>query len=285
MNQTFTALELENSKPKPNGWLIPGILPDEGLALLAAKPKIGKSWLALDWALAVASGGRTLDLPARQGDVLYLALEDTQRRLYERLQTIDPHGVVGDRDHLHFATEWSQLDRDGANDLAAWLYQYPKARLVIVDVWQRLAETGTQYGKAYEQMAILKELATLYHVTFLVVHHSRKTKAQDVFDEVTGSNGLAAAADAVLILHRERASAEAELWVTGRDVPEARWPLTFDHGIWRRHPTLPARIKFPTLRFRLPSWTLHLLLTLATAGLWLPFWIASAQEHRRHRRH
>jgi RecA-family ATPase len=43
----------------PIQWAIPEILP-EGLTLLAGKPKLGKSWLALAMALAVASGGVAL---------------------------------------------------------------------------------------------------------------------------------------------------------------------------------------------------------------------------------
>ncbi len=62
-------------------WVVPDLLP-EGLTLLAAKPKLGKSWLALGLALAVASGGVALGkVPVNQGAVLYLALEDSPKRL------------------------------------------------------------------------------------------------------------------------------------------------------------------------------------------------------------
>ncbi len=66
--------------PDPR-WAVPGLIP-EGATVLAARPKIGKSWLMLATAIAVASGGRALGhVPCPPGDVLYLALEDTHRRL------------------------------------------------------------------------------------------------------------------------------------------------------------------------------------------------------------
>jgi hypothetical protein len=70
---------------EPN-YAIPGLLP-EGVTLLAGKPKIGKSLLAMDFVIAVAAGQNALgDLPVEQGDALYLALEDNERRLQKRLR-------------------------------------------------------------------------------------------------------------------------------------------------------------------------------------------------------
>jgi RecA-family ATPase len=60
--------------------------PPHGLSLLAGKPKIGKSWLLLHAAIAVANGGFTLgEIHCKQGAVLYCALEDNERRLRERI--------------------------------------------------------------------------------------------------------------------------------------------------------------------------------------------------------
>src|SRR4051794_36654660 len=62
--------------------MICGDIVVEGLTLLAAKPKIGKTWLALDIAIAVDTGGYCLgDIECEQGDVLFLALEDNKRRM------------------------------------------------------------------------------------------------------------------------------------------------------------------------------------------------------------
>jgi AAA domain len=71
-------------------YVVPELIP-EGVTLLASRPKVGKSWLLLQITTAVANGTTALvenDQPI-QGDVLYQALEDNQRRLQRRLTNLD----------------------------------------------------------------------------------------------------------------------------------------------------------------------------------------------------
>jgi AAA domain/Primase C terminal 1 (PriCT-1) len=78
---------LKKDIPAPN-WVIPGILP-EGLSLLCGKRKVGKSWLTLNLWSAVS--GCTDLIPGKsitRGKALYLALEDTERRLQDRLRKV-----------------------------------------------------------------------------------------------------------------------------------------------------------------------------------------------------
>ena len=70
--------------PAPR-WAVPGLIA-EGVTLLAGPPKVGKSWLLLSTALSIASGSQILGAlngqPPRP--VLYLALEDSDRRMKDR---------------------------------------------------------------------------------------------------------------------------------------------------------------------------------------------------------
>ena len=102
----FSAADLQGRVFPPIKWIVPDILP-EGLTLLAGKPKLGKSWLALDIAVAVASGGSVLGRECEPGPVLCLALEDNQRRLQRRLQRVA--GSTSWPRDLEFHTEWSRL--------------------------------------------------------------------------------------------------------------------------------------------------------------------------------
>src|SRR5882762_5639351 len=66
-------------------YAVPELLP-MGLIILAGKQKIGKSWLDLNLGIAIATGGIALSKwKCEQGDVLYLALEDNDRRMQTRL--------------------------------------------------------------------------------------------------------------------------------------------------------------------------------------------------------
>src|SRR6202008_1206803 len=70
-------------------YLVPGMIP-EGLTLFASRPKLGKGWMVFDVGIGVASGGCVMVSikPGTAGDVLYLALEDNQRRLKRRLSKL-----------------------------------------------------------------------------------------------------------------------------------------------------------------------------------------------------
>jgi hypothetical protein len=65
-----------------------------------------------------------------------------------------------------------------------------------------------------------------------VLHHDRKASAEDFISTVSGTNAIAGAADTVLVLGRKRGQDEAILQVTGRDVHEGAYAMTFAGGAW-----------------------------------------------------
>src|SRR5260221_10108309 len=68
---TMTLTELLVKELPPARWAVPDLI-SEGLSILGGKPKLGKSWLILGIALAIASGGFALGKkPVEQGEVLY----------------------------------------------------------------------------------------------------------------------------------------------------------------------------------------------------------------------
>ena len=229
----FSLQDLLSWDLPPVRWAVPDILP-EGLTLLAGKPKLGKSWLALSTALAIAAGGVALGKqPVQQGEVLYLALEDNARRLQARSRQLltsmtgVPHGI-------DFALSWPRLNEGGVECLEAYLKEHPQVRLVVIDTWAKVAPRATnrqssQYAGDYEALTPLKTLADTYHVSILAVHHLRKMGSTDVLDEITGSIGITGAVDGTLILKRDRGQQKATLFVTGRDVEhEQHLALSFD---------------------------------------------------------
>lgn len=113
-------------------WAIPKILP-EGLTMLAGKPKLGKSYLCLQMALAGATGDcKVFGVGGIEpADVLVCALEDSPRRLHDRIHQMYPFGGAPDR--LHFATGWPRLDQGGIEELDAWCDDHPGARAGVSD--------------------------------------------------------------------------------------------------------------------------------------------------------
>jgi hypothetical protein len=234
---SWTAAELVAEEfPEPR-WAVPGIVP-EGCTLLAGPPKVGKSWLTLDLGVSVSTGGKALgrlDVPA--GPVLYLALEDPPRRLKDRLLKVlagDPAPAT-----MTLATSCPPLPEGGDKRIAAWLAQHRDARLVVVDVFTRIRGPKPPGSSAYEAdyaaVAQMKAVADAYGVALILVAHVRKQEADDFLETVSGTNGLAGAADAVAVLRRPRGKADGELRITGRDVEEATYALEFaaDLGAWQ----------------------------------------------------
>lgn len=224
----FTAAELMRTTfPEPK-WAVPGLVA-EGLNLLVGSPKLGKSWLVLGLGVSIASGGVALgSVPVEKGSVLYAALEDTPRRLQGRLRA-----VLGDSEvpeGLHITTSLPR-GTDMVNMVSEWLTEHPDARLVIIDVLRKVTPRNDGhniYEADYDAMGALKSLADRHSVAVIAVHHTRKSiDESDVFNEVSGSTGLTGAADAILIAKRARNTAEAILHVTGRDVTEQEYGLSW----------------------------------------------------------
>jgi DNA-binding transcriptional ArsR family regulator len=215
----FTARALSEMIFAPLRWAIPRLLP-EGLALLAGRPKFGKSLLSLQMAVAVATGeGRAFGAPEIQaGDVLVCALEDSRRRLKERLARMYPFGGAPER--LHFATAWPRIGQGCIEALDAWCDEHPEARLVVLDTWRAVkppAGRGPSYDEDATAAAPLLEFAKRRPgLAIVVVHHVRKTEADDVFDTISGTHGLTGIFDTLMVLARHGTG--AKLAAQGRDL-------------------------------------------------------------------
>jgi hypothetical protein len=79
--------------------------------------------------------------------------------------------------------------------------------------------SGGIYVNDYEDISALKEIAASRNVSILLVHHLRKQKDSDVFNQVSGSSGITGAVDTSYVLQKEsRESKTATLIATGRDI-------------------------------------------------------------------
>jgi len=216
-------LELLGTEFAPVTYVIPGIIP-EGLSLLAGKPKLGKSWLTLDAAIAVATGGHALGQKVEQGDVLFLALEDNQRRLKKRLVKLMPD--FADKKPLEkmtIATTWRKSGEGLIEDIEDWCKSVTKPRLIVVDTLGCIRAAADGKASAYQDdVAALRpihELANARGLAVIVVHHVRKMDAEDPLDQVSGTTGLAGTADTILVLDR-RAESGLTLKGRGRDLED-----------------------------------------------------------------
>jgi len=222
----WTAAELLAATfPEPT-WAVPDLLPT-GYSNLAGRPKVGKSWWALQVAAAVGTGGRVFDRKVTPGKVLFLALEDSPRRLKKRLEA--QH--IPETAAITFRTSWPAFPDGGLAELQDEI-EAGRYTMVILDTLSRLLGKADQNDVAEMTMILgnLQRIAQLYDMTILALDHTRKATGllSSPLDDVLGSTAKTAVADATLVLVREQGRHGATLKVVGRDLDETEMALEWD---------------------------------------------------------
>jgi AAA domain len=231
---SFSAKELQSMAFPPLSWIVPNIIPAEGLTLLCSRPKFGKSWLAYDLCIACTTDRYTLGtIKPAQGDVLYLALEDSKRRLQRRMGKLLPTFRGPWPERLTLKTEWRRLDEGGLGDIRAWHTDTKKHGgkpiLVVVDVLAKVRKpVGNRplYEADYAALADLAKLANELGLAIAVLHHTRKMAADDLMETVSGSYGISGAVDTILVMANRPNGAVLD--IRGRDVESAELAIEFD---------------------------------------------------------
>lgn len=225
----------------------------EGLGTLGGKPKVGKSWWALRAAIAIATRGVAFGNPGRgvvQAKVLYVSLEDNERRLQQRLLELLAPGVPAP-ENLHLVTEWPRLDAGGV-ELLAEMVERDGYRVVFIDPLGRVR--GPRKGRDWYQedtdvLGAIHDLTrSIPGLAILLVHHNRKDDhPADFIDALSGSTGITGVVDHIAVLRRGRGEADAVFHFTSRDAPEHETALQLNGGMWNElgdaavHELSPAR--------------------------------------------
>jgi hypothetical protein len=219
----------------PLTYAVPGLIP-EGSVLLVGAPKIGKSWLVLSIALAAAGGGRALGIEVPKRPTLYLALEDGDRRLQDRCRRLLADDPIPPDVEFLTRVEPGRV----ADTIATWVHWHDEP-LVILDTLGKVMPPAlmgeSSYQRDYRVGTALKRIVDEHQgMTLLVNHHDRKANAEDFVDAVSGTHGLAGAADTVIVLARDRQETAGLVKVTGRDVAEGEYAVRFlDGAVWELH--------------------------------------------------
>jgi RecA-family ATPase len=227
----WTAAELLDAEfPEPK-WAIPDLIP-EGLTIIGGRPKVGKSWLLLQAAIAVGTGGMFFNKRIEQGNVLYVAFEDGPRRLQDRIKKMGmPRDAL-----VTFERLWKPMQNGGLDDLVAELAAVDY-RLVIFDTLTRAFPGLSQkdhpevIGRCIDQ---IQTIATNRNISITFSDHTRKPNGfeSDPIDDILYSSEKVKSADVVLALYKEQGKAGAKLLGRGRDIDEIDLALKWDPELW-----------------------------------------------------
>jgi len=226
-------LQIAQLPPQPSGhpaWLIENLWAHQAVGLIGGAPKCCKTYLALEIALAVASGTPCLDhFPVHDpGPVLLFAAEDAPPQVRDRLSGLARARDV-DFDALPvFLILTEQLRLDLKTDkarLAAAVEQH-RPRLLILDPFVRLHRLDE--NSAQEVSALLADLRALqrrFGLAVLLVHHTRKGSGAVAGQALRGSGDLHAWGDSNLYLKRNHDQIRLTVEHRAARAPE---PITLD---------------------------------------------------------
>ena len=228
----ISAAELQQTDLPPVRWVVEKILP-YGEAFLTAPPKYYKSWFVLHLGICVALGAPFLGFRTHKSPVLYLALEDSLSRLKGRSDLILRNYGGFAPSNLFYSIKASTIRTGLFEEMDTFLAAQPDCKLVIVDIFQKvrdgpLSRQEGPYQADTREAGALKAFADSRGICVLIVHHTNKRDGDSV-SRMSGTNGIAGAADTLWSLEKKkRSDLEATFNVTGRDVDAAEYAISFN---------------------------------------------------------
>lgn len=282
--------DLQRQEFKPIKWVVTDVIPI-GNMLLAARPKMRKTWLALQLSMAVVSGRKFLDWECVKSDVLFLGLEDNERRIQNRIRTLqkfdiappDLSGfrywtggmdynargqlVVSDPAQAEATLKAFPRGEAGVDALEQYLEEYPETRVIAVDTLAHFRGERTSrdvYQSDYESMMPITKLAARKEVLIILVHHEKKGNADrgiggDFLEDASGSAGITGGADGMISIKGRRGvqdeNESRKLLITGRDVKfDYEVDISFDaeRGGWLKAAKEDTKVAIRELLTRHP---------------------------------
>lgn len=230
--ETVTAEELSTMNLPPVEFIVNKLIP-QGLGVLAAPSKTGKSFMVLDMAICVAKGSLFLGYPTNKAEVLYLALEDSRARIKDRLGK-----VLGKWEYpagVHIATEAKGMNNgEFTEQINGHLEKHPRTKLIIIDTFQKVRPpkkaSKDPYEADYEVLGELQSICKKWRIGILLVHHTRKKggRDSDPFELILGSTAIAGAADYMIILDKRQKDDYFTLYAKGRDIENIELAINMD---------------------------------------------------------
>jgi hypothetical protein len=211
-----SAYDLMRKELPPVRWTVHDLIP-EGVTLMAAKPKKGKSALMMHIAMCVANNATACGyFETEQCEVLYLALEDNERRMQRRMRQMlqgedPPKG-------FHITTKWLPLDAGGLDALQTYLDAHPAIHMIVADTLEHIRPKrrgNGGYSDDYASVRGIQQLAGDRQIAVVAITHLRKAPSDDPFDEINATMGLMASVDNALVLRPNNGI--LELHRRGRD--------------------------------------------------------------------
>ena len=228
----ISAEELQKKEILPLKWIVKDLLP-EGLTILAGSPKHGKSLLAMNVAIAAAMGKPLMNkFETSPGKILFLPFEDGERRFQKRINDISKGYSLeyAPKDLLIPENCYFPELNEQSIGLMSRIIDDNDIQLVVIDtlgsaIPSENISNNYNYLHDYQMMKKFQQLAIRKRISIIIIHHTRKMKAENVFDEISGTRGLTGASDVNMVLRKN--VSESFLYIQGRDIEDKIYKLNF----------------------------------------------------------
>lgn len=201
----------------------------QGVAILAGPPKLGKSWLVLALCIAISKGQEFLGFQTKQCGCLYLSLEDSLRRIKDRVNIVlqDDNAIP---ENIYPEIKCPTIDEGLIDYLQSRLEMHPDIKFIIIDTFQKIINGNiNSYNRMSSDVGKLKEFADDNGVCILLIHHSKKSKSRDVFNEIQGSIGINGTVDTMIVLTKSKDNPfDVVFSATGRDIENIEKVIRFN---------------------------------------------------------
>lgn len=218
----FTLEELfERKLEHETEWILKGIIPNRGVSIVFAPPRMGKTFWLIDICQAIAGGKEPMnatEFAVSKGKVLYISLEDTLQSFRERAEHLGLNNAHV-RKNFHIAVNWRPFQNDsGINDIQRWIHEHENAKLVVIDTYvtvksrQKESSKASGYEFGTEELTKLRKLCRLYNIGIILVWHTTKATMSLELESINKDNfmqyamdstSLTASTDSAIMLFRQ----------------------------------------------------------------------------------
>ena len=218
-----SALELNSKVYAKPPFIVDGFL-CAGLTLLAAPPKTGKSFLALDLACCIAEGKPFWGFSTTKGSVLYCDLEGTEWRTQERLPSVGRNGKMDCPELLSMVYNVARIDAGLIQQLEGWISKAVNPKVIIIDTFQhikgKVARGENDYTADTRFTKPLHDLAVKHGIAIICITHTKKSngiKYDDPFELIIGSQAQYGNSDTGWIISGKRDENKKQFTAVSRD--------------------------------------------------------------------
>jgi len=195
----FKLMNFVDFLDKPDGeldWLVDGWMAVGGTSTVVAKPKVGKSTFARNLSLSVARGSNFLGRRTEQGPVIYLALEETERRVREQFRRIG--ATVEESIYIYVGPTPAQLFEEILPHMKSI-----QPKLLVLDPLFRAVRVkdSSAYAEVTNALDPILRLAASTGCHVLAPHHAGK-QAREAVDSALGSTAIAGTFDSIFVLNK-----------------------------------------------------------------------------------